>query len=115
MKNCAAYIKRVSLVTDILQGKWKIQILCAMRTEPVRLSRLVRLIPSASKKALTASLRDLESAKIVVRHDLSKAVLHVEYDFAEDMREVLISILDSLAGWGELLEKKRIAPLSQHN
>jgi DNA-binding HxlR family transcriptional regulator len=44
-------------------------ILYAMRTEPVRLSQLMRFIPSASKKAHRASLRELEAAEIVVRHD----------------------------------------------
>jgi DNA-binding HxlR family transcriptional regulator len=91
------YIRTVSLVTAILQGKWKIQILCALRSEPVRLSRLTRLIPSASKKALRAGLRDLEIAEIIVRRDMSHAVLHVEYDFAEDMREILPSLLDNLS------------------
>jgi hypothetical protein len=38
-----------------------VQILCAMRTGPVRLSELKREIPSASKKALTSSLRSLEA------------------------------------------------------
>jgi hypothetical protein len=76
----SAYIHKVSRVTEMLQGKWTLQILCAMRTEPVRLSQLIRFIPSASKKALRASLRALEAAEIVVRHDMSGIVLHVEYD-----------------------------------
>lgn len=105
--DCTAYVNRVSLVTRILEGKWKLQILCAMRTEPVRLSRL---IPSASKKGLREALRDLESANVVVRRDLSSAVLHVEYDFADDMRELLTALLDSLAEWGTLVENKRKSP-----
>jgi hypothetical protein len=68
------YIHKVSRVTEMLQGKWTLQILCAMRTEPVRLSQLMRFIPSASKKALRASLRALEAAEIVVRHDMSGIV-----------------------------------------
>ena len=76
------YIRKVSYVTEMLQGKWTLPILCAMRTEPVRLSQLKRLIPSASKKALRAALRDLESANVIVRRDLSGTVLRVEYDFA---------------------------------
>lgn len=90
----------------MLQGKWKLQILCAMRTEPVRLSQLTRLIPSASKKALRASLRSLEGTGIVVRHDMSNTVLHVEYDFADDMRATVCSLLDRLADWGQVLEAK---------
>lgn len=105
--DCTTYIHKVSLVTEILEGKWKLQILCAMRAGPVRLSRLMRLIPSASKKGLRSALRDLESAHIVVRRDLSNAVLHVEYDFADDVRELLAALLDNLAEWGTRLEDRR--------
>jgi DNA-binding HxlR family transcriptional regulator len=94
----------------MLQGKWTLQILCAMRNESVRLSQLTRLIPSASKKALQASLRALEAAEIVVRHDMSGIVLHVEYNFAEDMRATVCSLLDHLAVWGATLEAKEKVP-----
>ena len=81
-----------------------IPILCAVRTQPVRLSELRRAIPTASKKALTASLRSLEAANVVVRRDLSGSVLHVEYELADTMREPLATLLDHLAEWGELYE-----------
>jgi len=42
--------------------------------------------PIHSPKAFRASLRALEAAEIVVRHNMSGIVLHVEYDFAENMR-----------------------------
>jgi DNA-binding HxlR family transcriptional regulator len=48
--------------------------------------RLIVASPIHSPKALRASLRALEAAEIVVRHDMSGIVLHVEYDFAENMR-----------------------------
>jgi len=47
--------------------KWTVKILCAMREHPLRLSALKREIPSASKKALTASLRSLETATSVAQ------------------------------------------------
>jgi len=88
-EKCSEYVRKVAVVAELIERKWSVQILCAMRSEPVRLSALVRLLPAASKKALRASLRSLESAGVVVRRDLSHVVLHVEYDFAEDMREIL--------------------------
>jgi len=45
--------------------------------------------PIHSPKALRASLRALEAAEIVVRHDISGIVLRVEYDFAENMRPTM--------------------------
>jgi len=103
---CADYILEVSGVKAVLQGKWSLEILCAMRTQPVRLSRLMRLIPLASKKALRANLRSLESAHIVVRRDLSHTLLHVEYDFADDKREVISDLLDHLAASGRVVQAK---------
>ena len=70
------------------------------------MSLLMRLIPTASKKALRANLRALESAEIVVRKDLSDTLLHVEYDFAEDTRDIVWALLDHLAAWGEILQTK---------
>ena len=99
-----SYTGRVSRVVELLQGKWTVQILCAMRARPVRLSELKRKIPSASKKALTASLRSLEAAHIVLRRDLSSSVLHVEYELVDAMREPLFMLLDLLAEWGKLFD-----------
>jgi DNA-binding HxlR family transcriptional regulator len=98
------YAGRVSRVIELLQGKWTIEILCAMREGPVRLSGLKREIPYASKKALTARLRSLEAARVVLRRDLSGSVLHVEYKLAEAMREPLVVLLNHLAEWGELYD-----------
>jgi DNA-binding HxlR family transcriptional regulator len=70
----------------VLRGKWTVQILCAILDGPVRLSQLRRLIPAASKKALTANFRSLEKLHLVVRRDLSRSVLHVEYEIEERAR-----------------------------
>ena len=103
-----SYTAQVARVVELLRGKWTVQILCAMRTRPVRLSELKREIPSASKKAITASLRSLESGRLVLRRDLSSSVLHVEYELADAMREPLVALLDHLAGWGKLYDEKAI-------
>jgi DNA-binding HxlR family transcriptional regulator len=95
-----AYTKSVSSVAELLQGKWTVEILCAMCERPVRLSELRREIPLASKKALTARLRFLEVSQIVLRRDLSGSVLHVEYTLTDTIREPLMSLLDGLAQWG---------------
>ena len=96
------YTKRVMRAVELLRGKWTVQILCAMREQPVRLSELKRAIPSASKKALIASLRSLEDAQVVLRRDLSSSVLHVEYELAIATRRPLVALLDHLAEWGSL-------------
>lgn len=94
------YHERTQLAIGLLRGKWTVQILCQMRTEAVRLSELTRALPEASKKSLTMSLRALEAAKIITRRDLSKTVLHVEYELAQNMRDLILSTLDCLADLG---------------
>ena len=86
----------------LFQSKWRVQILCAMRSEPVRLGQLARLIPGASKKMLTQNLRQLEADGIVVRKDMSDLVLHIEYQLDENTREGVCALLDHLAKWGGL-------------
>jgi DNA-binding HxlR family transcriptional regulator len=94
-----SYTERISRVIDLLQGKWTVEILWAMRDHPVRLSELKRKIPAASKKALTASLRFLEAERVILRRDLSSSVLHVEYTLTDAIKPCLKSLLDSLAEW----------------
>ena len=76
-----------------------------MREHPIRLSALRRAIPPASKKALTASLRSLEAARVVLRRDLSNSVLHVEYELADVMQEPIAALLDHLAELGKIYEE----------
>ena len=86
----------------LLQGKWRVHILCAMGSGPVRLGQLGRLIPAASRKMLIQNLRKLESHGIVVRRDLSERSLHVQYEFDDTAREAVRAVLDALVAWGDL-------------
>ena len=97
--SCAA-----DIAICLLQGKWRIQILCVMRGGPTRLGQLARLIPSASRKVLTENLRKLHSAGLIVRNDLSSHILHVEYDLAEPVKAATYELLDQLAKWGDAYE-----------
>jgi DNA-binding HxlR family transcriptional regulator len=95
--------RRADLTIEILfQGKWKAQILCAMRSGPIRLGQLSRIVPGASKKMLTQNLRQLEADGIVVRKDLTDLVLHIEYELDERTRDGVCALLDHLAMWGGL-------------
>jgi DNA-binding HxlR family transcriptional regulator len=99
----AECLDRVARTIEVLRGKWTVQILCVLVDGPVRLSRLRRLIPAASKKALTANLRSLEKVQLILRRDLSKAVLHVEYEIAESARAPLVALVDQLSQFQDYL------------
>ena len=104
----------ISSIAELLQGKWTVDILYVMRKGPVRLSALRRQIPLASKKALVARLRALETARIILRKDLSDTVLHVEYAFTEEVREPLLSLIDSLDKW-ETFNRSRTTNNGEHS
>jgi DNA-binding HxlR family transcriptional regulator len=53
----------------------------------------------ASKKALTSGLRSLEAARIIVRTDLSGAVLHVEYSLTDEVGTSLVALVDHIIAW----------------
>jgi DNA-binding HxlR family transcriptional regulator len=95
------YCRSCTDTVHLVQGKWKIHILCSIRSGPVRLGQLRRELRHASKKVLTENLRDLEDAGLVVRRDLGGSVRHVEYDFNETMRPQIQSMLDHLADFGD--------------
>ena len=92
-------LRHATRVLRLLQGKWTLQILYAMRDRPVRLSELKRAMPSASKKALTSSLRSLEAGDIIVRRDLSDTLLHVEYSLSKDRGTSIIALLNHIIAW----------------
>jgi DNA-binding HxlR family transcriptional regulator len=100
----AEYSGSAALAISLLQGKWRIRILCVMRKGPVRLGQLGRLIPLASKKVLAENLRELHVAGLIVRNDLSSHILHVEYDLAEPLKAATYQLLDQLAKWGNTYE-----------
>jgi DNA-binding HxlR family transcriptional regulator len=95
------YCRSCTDTVHLVQGKWKMHILCSIRSRPVRLGQLRRELGTASKKVLTENLRELEESGLVVRRDLGGSVRHVEYDFRDEMRPQIQSMLDHLAAFGE--------------
>ena len=105
--------ERIARAVEVLHGKWTIDILCELRQGPVRLGQLKRLIPTASKKALTSSLRWLEVSGLVVRKDLTQSILHIEYELDAHMKESIGALLDYLASWSSSLLEPGIGNKNQ--
>ena len=89
----------IRFVLALVQGKWKIGILCRLQEGPVRLGELRRLFPQASKKMLTQHLREMERDGLIVRTDLSGKVPHVEYSLSKPRGQSASRLLDFLATW----------------
>ena len=90
----------VRFAVNMVQGKWKIGILCRLLEEgPARLGDLRHLFPAASKKMLTQHLRQMERDGLIVRTDLSGKVAHVEYSLSNPFRRSVVHLIDFLAEW----------------
>ncbi len=105
------YCRSCTDTVHLVQGKWKMHIVCAIRFRPVRLGQFVRELPTASKKVLTENLREMEGAGLVIRRDLGGSVPHVEYDFRDEIRPALHSMLDHLADFESSLSLPPVKPV----
>jgi DNA-binding HxlR family transcriptional regulator len=90
----------IRFAIELVQGKWKIGILCRLQEGPARLGDLRRLFPAASKKMLTQHLRQMERDGLIVRSDLSGRVPHVQYSLLEPRGMAISRLLDFLSMWG---------------
>jgi DNA-binding HxlR family transcriptional regulator len=84
-----------------LHGKWTVSILCVLRSGPIRLGALSRVLPDASKKVLMAELKRLVHVGLVKRWDMTgtKAVRHVEYCLSESTEAATVHLLEPLELW----------------
>ena len=90
----------IRFAVALLQGKWKLGILCRLQEGPARLGDLRRLFPQASKKMLTQHLRQMEKDGLIVRTDLTGKVPHVEYSLSNSLGQSVVNLIDLLARWG---------------
>ena len=88
-------------VINIIGGKWKVMILCAIdREENIRYGELKRLIPEITNTMLANSLKELEEDGMVLRKQYMEMPVRVEYSLTKKA-ESIIPILLELKKWGE--------------
>jgi DNA-binding HxlR family transcriptional regulator len=93
--------ERVRATILVIGAKWKPIIIDVLKTGSVRSGALLRKIPQASRKVLTAQLRALEQEKIVSRLVLGRKSEHVEYSLTPYGR-TLAPVLAAMAKWGAI-------------
>ena len=90
-----------SYTLSLINGKYKMTILYTlMRFGVVRFNEMKKYIGSISYKTLSASLKELESDRLVHREENPQIPPKVEYSLTERGRS-LIPILDAMCDWGE--------------
>lgn len=90
---------------EIIGGKWKIPIICALHSDGVtRYNELKRKIRDISNTMLASSLKELEADGIVCRTQYNEMPLRVEYQLTEKSNSVL-PILVELGSWGNKINE----------
>lgn len=89
-------------VLDIVGGKWKILVLCAIyQREPVRYGELRKMIFGITNTMLANSLKELEADGLVTRTVYADEMpLRVEYALSAK-GATIVPILLELKDWGE--------------
>ena len=90
----------VTPVVQMLQGKWKLQILYELCiNSPMRFGELKKVLKPITNTALTNALKELESDNLVQRIQYTEMPLRVEYSLTEKGRD-LLPIFYAISQWG---------------
>ncbi len=95
----------VEMAVGLIGGKWKPILLFHLETGAKRYSELQRLIPQASDRMLTRSLRELENDQLVHREVFAEVPARVEYTLTDDAK-ALYPILAKMSKWGSERQNK---------
>lgn len=86
---------------SLISGKYKLVVLYTLATfGVVRFNELQRFIGTISYKTLSATLKDLETAQLIIRTEYPQVPPKVEYKLSP-RGESLLPILNELCDWGE--------------
>lgn len=90
----------IAVTIKVIGGKWKPLILEFLRTQGTkRYSEIYRYLKNASKKSLTAQLRELEEDGIIKRNVIPTVPPQVEYSLTKHGK-TLNPILEAMCDWG---------------
>lgn len=82
----------------VLNGKWTSMVLYALSHGAMRTGQLERTLPGISKKMLTQTLREVESAGLVKREVFNVVPPKVEYSLTP-LGETFVEPLQALYDW----------------
>lgn len=104
--NNKTYPCQVSMVMDIIGGKWKCIILYYLKDEQKRFSELLRDMPDITERTLSLQLKKLETDGLISRDVYgSKPPIKVIYTLTE-LGLSFKPVLESISIWGDHLARK---------
>jgi DNA-binding HxlR family transcriptional regulator len=90
----------IHLTKEILNGKWKANLIFAIYENVKRPSDLLRVMNGSSKRVLNLQLKELEEHGIVSKKIFPQLPPKVEYSLTE-LGESIMPIIDAMNHWGD--------------
>lgn len=88
------------LFMEVINGKWKINLIWCIYMGVKRPGELHRRVPKASRRLLDTQLRQLVDQGIITKTIFHQKPQKVEYGLTE-LGETLIPVIEATAKWGE--------------
>jgi DNA-binding HxlR family transcriptional regulator len=103
---CQQSIGAIRDTLYVLSGKWKLPIIVALSSGPMRFKDLQRSLEEITPKILSKELKELELNEFVTRTVYATSPVTVEYALTK-YSESLDSIIEKMREWG-LQHRKRM-------
>jgi len=103
---CKSSIAAVRDTLYVLSGKWKLPIIIALSSGPVRFKDLQRSLEDITPKILSKELKELELNEFVTRTVYATSPVTVEYALTK-YSQSLNNIISEMREWG-LQHRKRL-------
>lgn len=88
------------LTREVLNGKWKPNLLYAISMDIKRPSDMLRAMPDATKRVLNIQLKELEEHGIISKKIYHQLPPKVEYSLTA-LGETLMPVIDAMNHWGD--------------
>ena len=105
MKSDKLSTNPVSVVLQLVGAKWKILIVKELLKKEMRFVELKKKI-GCTPKVLTSCLKEMEEDGLVIREEVSKVPVKVEY-YLSDVGYTLQPVIAAMQKWGSEYKKYR--------
>ncbi len=90
----------VQATSNVMAGKWKVQIVWRLSFGSRRFAQIRDLLPGVSEKVLTDQLRQLERDGVIKRLVTDSVPPRVDYMLSNAGNE-LVPVMDAMCDWGK--------------
>ena len=113
-QECISKVKHISDALYVLNGKWKLPLIFALREGTLRFNEILQLIEGITPKVLAKELRDLEMNGFIERKVYPTTPVSVIYE-TTTYSDTLNNVLHELGLWGEQHREKIKQSMRDHN